>query len=169
MLDGTLVYSDGKTQVTAARDKNVITTFAKSWLVLIQKNILLEKIDKNVVRHSNVFNVLSCFLFGILGNDSIVSDPLFPTPLYLFNTSLNDVSLHFKIHGAIGKIFNLISDRCVSVNVLYNAMNNSLDANVIISISVKAVDNQGQYINIVVSVKDECNPQRNKVQALCYD
>ena len=31
-LDGTLVYSDGKTQVTA-RDKNVITTFAKSWLV----------------------------------------------------------------------------------------------------------------------------------------
>ena len=59
MLDGTLVYSDGKTQVTAPRDKNVTTTFAKSWLVLIQKNILLEKIDKNVVIHSNVFDLLS--------------------------------------------------------------------------------------------------------------
>ena len=104
-----------------------------------------------------------------MGNDSIVGDPLFVTPLYLFNTSLKDVSLCFEIHGAIGKMFNLISDRCVSVNALYDAMNNSLDANIITSIGVKAVDNQGQCINIIVSVKDQCNPQINGMQALRYD
>ena len=121
-----------------------------------------------MVRHSNIFDVLSCFFLGVLGDDSIVRDPLFPTPLYLFNTSLNDVSLHFKIHGAIGKIFNLISDGCAAVSALYDAMNNSLDANIITSIGVKAVDNQGQYINIIVSEKDQCNPQINGVQALHY-
>ena len=96
MLDGTLVYSDGKTQVTAARDKNVITTFAKIWLVNPGEHIVWE-VDKNVVRHSNVFDVLSCLLLSILGNDRIVSDPLFATPLHLFNTSLNDLSLCFEI------------------------------------------------------------------------
>ena len=104
-----------------------------------------------------------------MGNDSIVGDPLFAIPLYLFNTSLHDVSLCFEIHGAIGKTFNLISDRCVSVNALYDAMNNSLDANIITSIGVKAVDDQGQCINIIVSAKDQCNPQINGVQALRYD
>ena len=48
-------------------------------------------------------------------------------------------------------------------------MNNSLDANIITSIGVKAVDNQGQCINIIVSVKDQCNPQINGMQALRYD
>ena len=87
----------------------------------------------------------------------------------MFNTSLNDVSLCFEIHGAIGKMFNLIFDRGVSMNALYDAMNNSLNANIITSISVKAVDNQGQYVNIIVSVKDQCNPQINGMKALCYD
>ena len=49
-----------------------------------------------------------------------------------------------------------------------DAMNNSLDANIITSIGVKTVDNQGQCINIIVSEKDQCNPQINGVQALRY-
>lgn len=48
----------------------------------------------------------------------------------------------------------------------YDVMNNSLNAN---AIGVKAVDNQGQHVNITVSVKDQSNSQINGVQALCYD
>lgn len=61
MLDGTLVYSDGKTQVTA-RDKNVITTFAKSWLVNPGEHIVGED-RQECGKTEQCFDVLLVFSY----------------------------------------------------------------------------------------------------------
>ena len=79
------------------------------------------------------------------------------------------ISLCFEIHGSVNKVFNLVSDRCVSVNALYVSMNNPDDGNVITSIGIKAVNNRGQCVNIVISLAEQCIPAVNSQQFMYYN
>ncbi len=118
--------------------------------------------------HYNVS--LCCFssIIGVLGNGSVVGDPLYSVPIYSSNISLQSVSLCFEIHGDVNKIFNLVSDRCVSVNALYASMINPNDGNIITSIGIKAVDNEGTCVNIVVSLSQQCMPVVNSISSMFY-
>ena len=115
------------------------------------------------------FIIIINFLTGALGNDTIVGDPLFTVPLYLPNNRLKQVSLCYEIHGAVNKVFNLVSDRCVSVNAMYISMNNPDLGNVISTIGVKAVDNKGRCIDIVVSLSEQCIPLVDSQPLMYYN
>ena len=69
----------------------------------------------------------------------------------------------------VDKVFNLISDHCISVNALYAAMNNPSDGNIITSIGIKAVDSKGKCVNIVVSLQNGCMPLIDGKEVLRYD
>lgn len=69
------------------------------------------------------------------------------------NENFTDVtSLCYEIHGAAGKIFNLISDGCVQVNAEYSAMDIPENGNIISKIGVFAYDNTGSCITVEVDV-----------------
>ena len=113
-------------------------------------------------------HLLPFFPIGALGNDSVVGDPLYSVPVYSSNVSLQSVSLCFEIHGAVNKIFNLVSDRCVSVNALYSSMINPNDGNIITSIGIKAVDNEGTCVNIAVTLSQQCVPVVDSISSVFY-
>ena len=106
---------------------------------------------------------------GVLGSDSVVGDPLYSVPVYSSNSSLQSVSLCFEIHGAVDKVFNLVSDRCVSVNALYSSMINPNDGNIITSVGIRAVDTSGRCVNVVVSLSDQCFPIVNSNTVTFYN
>ncbi len=108
--------------------------------------------------------MLSFFVTGFLSDDVIIGDPLFTVPLYNKDdtTPANGVSspsLCFEIHGAANQVFNLVSDRCTSVNALYSPMNIRDNGNIISAVGVKAVDGQGQCVEIAVRLEDGCTPE----------
>ena len=101
---------------------------------------------------------------GTIRNDSIIGDPLFTVPLnHPSMTPFNLISgatphLCFEVHGARDTIFNLISDRCTSVNALFTAMTPPSTGNIISTIAIKAVDYRGNCIEIEVSLQLQCMP-----------
>lgn len=104
---------------------------------------------------------------GFTGNDTIVGDPLFTVPLYDNQGSTpvlekasgsKPPALCFEIHGASNKAFNLISDRCTSVNALYAPMNVPENGNIIKSVGIRAVDSMDQCVDITVGLENGCIP-----------
>ena len=96
-------------------------------------------------------------------NDTIAGEPLMTVPLNVRNrTGVEVLSLCYQVNGAAGKYFNLVSDRCVSVNAHYAAVESSRRF-IIDSIAIRAVDNLGQCKNISVGVQ-ECRATVNNVQ-----
>ena len=97
-------------------------------------------------------------------NDTVIGDPLYEVPLNRIpeDTFPTTTSLCYEIHGEAGKIFNLVSDGCVQVNAEYSAMDNPENGNIISTIGVAATDNDGDCIQIEVSV-DDCVPVVNGV------
>lgn len=81
-----------------------------------------------------------------MDNDTIIGDPLFTCPMGV------DINMCYEVHGRSNKIFNLISDTCVSVNGLF--MPHS-DLNIISSIGVTAEGDDGVCRNIQVDL-DGC-------------
>lgn len=79
-------------------------------------------------------------------------------PLNTNITSLQGTSLCYEIYGSAGSVFNLISDRCVTVNALYASMNNAEDGNIIRSIGILAVDNLGRCVRVTISLDNQCVP-----------
>ena len=57
----------------------------------------------------------------------IQDDPLYEVPVTHTPPGMNATitSLCFQVHGESGSYYNLISDDCIQVNVLYNAMKDS--------------------------------------------
>lgn len=66
---------------------------------------------------------------------------------------IDRLSLCYEIHGQPGKWFNFVTDECASINAHYNSVTKYL--NVINKISVRAVNNNDQCVNITVDV-DQC-------------
>ena len=56
--------------------------------------------------------------------------------------------LCYEIHGDTGKIYNLVSDTCVSINAEYMGITN--DTNFIAKVSVLAVDINGVCQNMTI-------------------
>ena len=91
-------------------------------------------------------------------NDTLTGDPLMIVPIF----DKPDVepgdpveSLCYEVHGEDGEFFNLISDRCTSVNAYYEKATSEIDLNVVTRIGVKAVGRSGNRCwDIEVSLDD---------------
>ena len=64
--------------------------------------------------------------------------------------------LCYEVHGARNTIFNLVSDRCTSVNAHYSEMEPPANGNIISAIGVKAVDQSGRCLEILVNLRTQC-------------
>ena len=106
----------------------------------------------------------------MLGNDTIVGDPLYTVPLNLVQgsellpTLPSNRLLHlcYEIHGAPDEYFNLVSDTCTNVNALYTSLEPSTDVsigfNVVSEIGVRAVNSRGECVNVMVDSASNCTP-----------
>ena len=96
----------------------------------------------------------------------MIGDPLFTVPLNTPSMTsaasslshANQTLLCFEVHGARDAIFNLISDRCTTVNALYSAMVPPASGNIVSEVGIKAVDSRGDCLNIGVSLRTQCMP-----------
>lgn len=92
----------------------------------------------------------------IMRNDTVIGDPLYTVPLQISeemiatDPNVTNTSLCYEIHGRDGRIYNLVSDTCVTINAAYMATSNI--TNVIDKIGVLAVDNDGDCQNITIDV-----------------
>ena len=107
---------------------------------------------------------LLCMLNQLLQHDCVISDTtlciyyiLFNTVLYCFTVSLpkiavielfgqenTELAICYKVHGAENKIYNLVSDMCVSVNAHLTLASNPKVGNIMSRIGVMAMDNEGK-------------------------
>ena len=159
--DGELVYSDAVT-IVEQRTRENLQEFAQSWLVNPGEQILRQQTrDCGKTQYSFISYHYSCFYYfltGVLANDTVIGEALFTVPL-LTNSSLSQ-SLCYEIYGSAGTIFNLISDRCVSVNAHYTAMSTVPEngTTIITSVGIMAVDNAGQCIGVTIAAANQCMP-----------
>ena len=88
----------------------------------------------------------------------MIGDPLFTVPLP------GSGHLCYEIRGAADKYFNFISDECVSVNAHYSERSplpgETRRLHVVDQIAVRAVDNAGNCINILVD-RNGCSTSVN--------
>lgn len=77
----------------------------------------------------------------------VTGDPLFTVPI-----PGAEELLCYEIHGEAGYVFNLVSDKCLSVSAAYEPMETLQDINIIKSVGVKAVDTSGICHSIEVNM-----------------
>ena len=80
----------------------------------------------------------------------ILNDPLYEVPVSHTPPGMDPTttSLCYQVHGESGKYYNLISDDCIQVNVLYDAMENSSDGNFIKEIGILAQNTKSNCTEI---------------------
>lgn len=86
-------------------------------------------------------------------NDTVDIDPLLTIPLYLHDhpsEMYRKVALCYEVRGHADTIYNLISDKCVSVNGYYKEMAARTRLNVLGAVGVVAIDNKGECVTIAV-------------------
>ena len=93
-------------------------------------------------------------------NDTIIGDPL-------FTVTLPDLSgsMCYEVRGEAGEHFNLVSDTCISVNTLYDAVPGNAMLNRMKEIGIvaaKTVRGEDGCAEIKVNV-DDCNATLNGV------
>ena len=81
-------------------------------------------------------------------------------PIFLPNNSVipslgeDDIlNLCYEVHGEDDATFNLVSDGCVSVNSHYAQIRPTESQNIIDSVYVRAVDNEGACLNVTVDLE----------------
>ena len=99
--------------------------------------------------HVDVFKVhSSCILFL----STVDGDPMFIAPvslpkiavIELFGQENTELAICYEVHGAENKIYNLVSDMCVSVNAHLTLASNPKVGNIMSCIGVMAMDNEGK-------------------------
>ena len=98
-------------------------------------------------------------------NDSTIGDPFFTVPVYTPEEQLrmlnsDSLALCYELHGEPEKWFNLVTDKCVTVNAHFVFLTFSLT--VIDDIGIKAVDSANQCVDIRISVH-QCAAQVNGI------
>ena len=89
-------------------------------------------------------------------NDTVTGDPLMTVPILTDENVMSDSnveSLCYEVHGEANAYFNLITDKCTSVNAFYEEAvpsNANIDLNVVTKIGVRAV---GRGENFCVDIK----------------
>ena len=120
---------------------------------------------KSVVSRCKVRHLVVTMLYVLLGinaNDTIIGDPLFTTPAHISeeliaqNPNLTGASLCYEVHGKANSYFNLVSDKCTSVNAFYVSLTNALAGNIIGGIGINAVDQDGVCHRIETRL-DQCS------------
>ena len=105
---------------------------------------------------------------GFINSDTVIGDPLFTVPLYDTQGSTpilekasksSPPALCFEVHGASNKFFNLVSDRCTTINALFAPMNVPENGNIIYSVGIRSVDRTGQCVDITVGLENGCIPR----------
>lgn len=102
---------------------------------------------------------------GVSVNDTVIGDPFFAVPVYMTNEQLQvlqtqRVSICYEVHGEENRWFNLVTDRCTSVNARFVFLSSSLT--VIDEVGVRTVDSSNQCVNIRVNVH-QCTAEVNGV------
>ena len=92
-------------------------------------------------------------------NDPLYEVPVTHTPPGMDPTT---TSLCFQVHGERGNYYNLISDDCIQVNVLYNAMKNPEGGNFIKELGILA-HNAGNNCTEIKLEARHCVPTINGV------
>lgn len=87
---------------------------------------------------------------GIIRNDTVIGDPLYTVPYYNASKPEGRQNLCYEIHGRSNHNFNLISDKCASVNAHYSAVGS---LNIISAIAIRAEDNEGRCRDILVNLE----------------
>ena len=93
---------------------------------------------------THTFSILA----GLLRNDTIIGDPLYTAALT--KTDGGPENLCYEVRGSNNQNYNLISDECVNVNALYQAMDNPELGNIMGTIGVRASTNDDRCFNIRV-------------------
>lgn len=88
-------------------------------------------------------------------DDVVIGDPFFTVPLFVPEPQLREMkidklALCYEVHGESDKWFNLVTDKCASVNGRFEYLSSSL--NVINELGVKSVDDNGKCVEILVNV-----------------
>ena len=99
---------------------------------------------------------------GSTAKDTVIQDPVMIVPVHAPDFNSSDIYLCYEIHGDADKYFNLVSDDCTTVNAHYSQAPAAPAINIIDSISVVAVDDQGNCQRISVDV-DGCLATVNNV------
>ena len=99
---------------------------------------------------------------GVLVNDTLTGDPLMTIPIFSdpnVQPGNSIPSLCYEVHGEADQYFNLISDKCTTVNAYYEKAqtnsSNDIDLNVVTQIGVRAVGNDSECRDIEVDL-DMC-------------
>ena len=95
----------------------------------------------------------------VIHNDPLYEVPVSHTPPGMDPTT---TSLCYQIHGESRSYYNLISDDCIQVNVLYRAMKNPIDGNAIKELGIVAHNNGNNCTTIKLEAKN-CIPIINRV------
>ena len=85
---------------------------------------------------------------GAIRNDTVIGDPLYSVALTKTNGGPDN--LCYEVRGSTNQNYNLISDECVSVNALYQAMDIPEFGNIMGSIGVRAETNDGRCYSVRV-------------------
>lgn len=96
-------------------------------------------------------------------NDSTIGDPFFTVPIYvpakqLETLETDSLALCYELHGEPDKWFNLVTDKCATVNGHFVLLSESL--NVIDEIGVRTVDDSSRCVDIRVNVH-QCTAEVN--------
>ena len=94
----------------------------------------------------------------------ILNDPLYEVPVTHTPPGMDPTttSLCFQVHGESESYYNLISDDCIQVNVLYGAMKTHEDGNFIKEIGILAHNSETACTEITLQAK-RCVPIINGV------
>ena len=94
----------------------------------------------------------------------ILNDPLYEVPVTHTPPGMDPTttSLCYQVHGESGSYYNLISDDCIQVNVLYGAMKNPEAGNFIKEIGILA-HNTGNNCTEIKLRANRCVPMINGV------
>lgn len=74
----------------------------------------------------------------------------------------NTLNFCYEFHGEAGAFFNLVSDRCVSVNAHFRQVLPNESINIIDALYVRAMDNASSCHNIAVNL-DGCSASINGI------
>lgn len=80
-------------------------------------------------------------------NDTVVGDPLFTVPLFVPDLETfpefggNRISLCYEFAGSGGEFYNLVSDKCTSVNARYTVVQTNRTIHVMSEIGIKSEGN----------------------------
>ena len=88
--------------------------------------------------------------------DTVVCNPLYSVSLDI-EGEVSDSNLCYEVHGTSATVFNLVSDKCFSINAHYNEINGTSGRyNKIDELMIRASDAANNCVDIIIYSEDSC-------------